>query len=139
MPTDQELYDQLAFYTLSHPDPVFLHQHIVDAFAVQQAGEQSKPISVVFGLIGLYLFVEKGFTGKQVQRMHMQLAKHRREWPALTPPQSQASITVADVLAAPPGHQRDQAIRDWCAAVWELWQPHRPYIEGLARKELDIQ
>ena len=139
MPTDQELYDQLAFYTLSHPDPAFLHQHIVDAFAVQHAGEQSKPISVVFGLIGLYLFVEKGFTGKQVQKMHMQLAKHRRQWPALTPPKSQAGITVADVLTAAPGQQRDQAIRDWCAAVWEIWQPHRAYIAGLARKELDIQ
>ncbi|MDT7814573.1 MAG: hypothetical protein QOJ42_4489, partial [Acidobacteriaceae bacterium] len=27
--TNDELYNELAFYTLSHPDPAFLHQHVV--------------------------------------------------------------------------------------------------------------
>ena len=62
-PSDQELYDELAFYTLELRDPEFIHQHIVDAFAVQHAGPDSKPIAIVFGLLGLYLYLEKNFTG----------------------------------------------------------------------------
>jgi len=138
MPTDQELFDELCFYTLSHPDPAFLHQHAVDSFAAQHADAQSKPITVVFGLIGLYLFLEKGFTGKQVQKMHMQLARQRKVWPAISPPGVQARITVSDVLAAPRGPERDNAIRDWCVSVWETWQPRRGLIVDLVRKELDI-
>ena len=85
MRSDQELFDELTFYTLAHGDPAFLHQNVVDAFAAQHADESSKPIYVVFALVGLYLCVEKGFTGKQAQRAHMQLAKRRRSWirPAL--------------------------------------------------------
>ena len=80
MKTDQELFDELTFYTLAHGDPAFIHQNVVDAFAAQHADESSKPIYVVFALVGLYLCVEKGFTGKQAQKAHMQLAKRRRNW-----------------------------------------------------------
>jgi len=139
MPTDQELFDELCFYTLSHQDPAFLHQHAVDCFAAHHASEKSKPITVVFGLIGLYLFLEKGFTGKQVQRMHMQLARQRKLWPAISPPKIQGQITVSDVLAAPPGLERDNAIREWCVSVWETWQTQRSLIVDLVRKELDIR
>ncbi|WP_263352053.1 DUF5946 family protein [Acidicapsa acidisoli] len=139
MPTDQELYDQLSFYTLSHGDPAFLHQHIVDAFAAQHSDEQTKPIRTVFALIGLYLYLEKGFTGRQVQQMHTKLARQRKQWPTILPPAATATLTVADVLAAAPGSQRDKTIRDWCIAVWEKWQPQRHQIVELARKELNIQ
>jgi len=37
--TNDELYNELAHYTLSHPDPSFLHQHVVDAYAAQYADE----------------------------------------------------------------------------------------------------
>ena len=103
MPSDQDLYNELAFYTLAHVDPAFIHQNVVDAFAAQTAGETTKPITIVFALIGLYLYVEKGYTGKQVQRAHMQLAKFRRQWfmPAL--PLDRGAIRIQDVLAAAPG------------------------------------
>ena len=138
MPTDQELYDELSFYTLNLSDPAFLHQNIVDVYAAQHVDEQTKPIRTVFALIGLYLTLEKGFTGRQVQQMHMRLAKQRKQWPKLPPPQATAKITVADVLATPPGEQRDKAIRNWCEAVWETWQPQRNVIAELVRTELDI-
>jgi hypothetical protein len=138
MPTDQEIYDELSFYTLGLGDEAFLHQNIVDAYAAQHVDEQTKPIRTVFALIGLYLNLEKGFTGRQVQQMHMRLAKLRRHWPKLPPPEATAQITVADVLATPPGGQRDKAIRNWCAAVWEIWQPRRNAIVELVRTELDI-
>jgi hypothetical protein len=138
MPTDQEIYDELSFYTLGLGDRAFLHQNIVDAYAAQHVDEQTKPIRAVFALIGLYLTLEKGFTGRQVQQMHMRLAKQRKQWPKLSPPETTACITVADVLTITPGEARDQAIRNWCAAVWKIWQPQRNTIVELVRTELDI-
>ena len=139
MPTDQEIYDELSLYTLGLRDKAFLHQNIVDAYAAQHVDEQTKPIRTVFALIGLYLTLEKGFTGRQVQQMHMRLAQQRKQWPKLSPPQATASITVADVLAAAPGEARDHAVREWCAAVWQTWEPHRRLIIDLAQDELDIR
>jgi hypothetical protein len=138
MPSECELYDELACYTLAHSDPAFLHQQIVDAFAAQHADESSKPIGVVFALAGLYLFVEKGFTGRQVQRMHMQLANRRKQWPRLTPPTERGPITVSDVLAAPPGQARDEKIREWCRSVWERWGDCHHEIRTLVKDELNI-
>jgi hypothetical protein len=139
MATDQELYDELSFYTLSHGDASFLHQHVVDAFAAQQADERSKPIATVFALVGLYLCIEKGFTGRQVQKAHMLLAKRRRQWPRLEPPQERGAITVSDVLAAAPGQARDEMIRTWCISVWQAWQGMQSQIRELVRLELDIR
>src|SRR5215472_16967519 len=56
-------YDEVYLYTMNRPE--FILQHVVDAFAVQTADRNSKPISVVFGLVGLYLRVEKQFSGRQ--------------------------------------------------------------------------
>jgi hypothetical protein len=135
---DQQIYDELSLYTLGLRDPAFIHQNIVDAYAAQHVDKQTKPIRTVFALIGLYLTLEKGFTGRQVQQMHMRLAKKRRQWPKLPFPKTAIKTTVADVLASTPGAQRDKAIHDWCAAVWAIWQPQRKIIVDLARIELDI-
>ena len=134
----QDLYNELAYYTLERRDPEFIHQHAVDVYAVQHAGAGSKPIAIVFGLIGLYLYLEKNFTGRQVQRAHMQLARRRRQWTAPPIPEQRAAIDVADVLAAAPGADRDAMIRRWCEAVWQDWQECRPQIVSLAQQELDI-
>ena len=137
-PSDQDLFHELSFYTLGLGDREFIHQHIVDAFAVQHAGPESKPIAIVFGLIGLYLYLEKNFTGRQVQRAHMQLARQRKGWIAPPIPQQHATIGVADVLAAAPGPERHDLIRRWCEAVWQDWQESRTTIVALAQAELDI-
>ena len=75
---DEDLYHELCAYTLAHPSPAFIHQHVVDAFAAQRATEQTKPIGLTFALAGLYLHVEKGFSGKQVQRAHMDMGRRKR-------------------------------------------------------------
>jgi Family of unknown function (DUF5946) len=59
-----DLYHELSCYTLAHRDPSFIHQYIVDAYTAQHANETTKPIAVVFALIGLYLHIEKNFTGR---------------------------------------------------------------------------
>jgi Family of unknown function (DUF5946) len=139
MPTDEELYNELAYYTLAHPDPAFIHQLLVDAYTAQHAGATTKPIAITFALIGLYLVVEKNFTGKQVQRVHMQLARSRKVWPAFRLPSDRGLMTVADVASAPPGAERDAAIHRWCAAVWDTWRGSREPIAELLRRELDIR
>lgn len=113
--SEQDLYHELSVYTLELRDPEFIHQHVVDAFAVQHADPDSKPMALVFGLVGLYLHLEKGFTGRQVQRAHMELAHKRKQWIVPSMPEAQpAGIGVADVLAAEPGSERNAMIGRWC-------------------------
>jgi hypothetical protein len=139
MPTDLDLFHELSFYTLSHGDPAFIHQNSVDAYTAQHADESTKPIAVVFALIGLYLHLEKYFTGKQVQLAHMRMAKQRKEWPRLPLPEQSASLTVADVVAAAPGPACDAMIRKWCESVWEVWHGARPQIVEIAKGELGVE
>lgn len=138
MPSEQELFDELSFYTLALADAAFIHENSADAWRAQHADETTKPMAVVFAVMGLYLYLEKGFTGRQVQLAHMRMARRRRSWPQLPLPKKRANITVADVVAAEPGPARDAMIRQWCAAVWETWDESRPQIAALAKAELDV-
>ena len=132
----QQKFYELSYYTLAHPDPAFIHQHIVDAFTAQTADEDSKPIAVAFALIGLCLYLEKNYTGKQVQLAHMQIARRKREWPKFDLPDERGVITVADVLSEPPGLPRDAKIREWCASVWEAYGGSHEKVRDLISKYL---
>ena len=118
----REEYHELSYYTLAHPDPSFIHQHIVDAYTAQSANGDTKSIAVAFSLIGLCLHVEDHLSGREVQRMHMTLAQNRTTWPTFKLPQARGTITVSDVVAAPPGDERDDIIRKWCISVWDAWR-----------------
>jgi hypothetical protein len=136
MNVEREQYDQLCYYTLAHGDASFIHQHVVDAYTAQCASESSKPIAVAFSLIGLYLAVEEKRSGKDVQRMHMKLAKKRKEWPRFALPLERGAISVSDVLAAPAGHRRDDMIRQYCASVWAAWAESHAEVRALLRETL---
>lgn len=136
MPSEEEQYHELSFYTLSHPDPAFIHQHIVDAFGVQQATPETKPIRVAFGLIGLYLYLEQGYTGREVQRAHMLLGNRQITWPEFPLPEQRGEVTVTDVLAAEPGEPRDTLIRAWCASVWKTYAPSHAQVAELVQSAL---
>jgi hypothetical protein len=81
MSAEEEAYHEVSAYTLTQGYGTFIHQHVVDAWAAQDAHADSKPIGVFFALVGLYLHVEQGFTGREVQHAHMQLAKRPEPWP----------------------------------------------------------
>ena len=119
----EEAYHALCAYTLEHGrrDPTFVHQHVVDAYAAQHLDSGSKPIGIVFSLVGLYLHVERGFTGKQVQHVHMRLARHKQPWPTLPLPPDRGSLKATDVMTAPAGRERDRAIDVWCTSVWRAF------------------
>jgi hypothetical protein len=118
-----DAYSELSFYTLAHPDQLyFIHQHIVDAQTAQTASVNTKPISIVFALVGLYLTVEKGYTGREVQQVHMQLAASKDALPTIALPVERGTITVDAVLNTPPGEQRDAMIKQWCTSVWNAYK-----------------
>ncbi len=131
MKSEQEIYNELACYTLSLADPEFIHQHIVDAFGAQRADENTKPIGIMFALAGLYLYLEKNYTGRQVQLAHTQMAKKRKKWPMLELPEKRGDITVADVLNAAPEKKRQEMIRKWCISVWDAYKKNHDIIAVL--------
>jgi hypothetical protein len=128
---DREAYHELSCYTLAHGHPSFIHQHVVDAFAAQEADENTKPIALTFALAGLYLHVEKRRTGRQVQLAHMKMGQRKRQWPTFSLPRERGTITAVDVLRAAPGEERDRAIDFWCASVWDAFSSNREVVVGL--------
>jgi hypothetical protein len=123
-----QLFSYLSCYTVAKQDPGFIHQHAVDAYEAQHAGGKTRNITVVFGLIGLYLALEKDFTGKQVQQAHLQIAHVRKDWPRWEPPVRPACLTVIDVLKVPDGPEKDAMIRRWMSAVWESWADRQAWV-----------
>jgi hypothetical protein len=130
----RKAYDEVYVYTMGRDGASFTLQHVVDAFAAQTASADSKPIGVIFALVGLYLHVEKQYSGRQVQRVHMQLGHQKRQWPAVLLPRDRGSMTAIDVLAAPEGTERDLAISSWCRSVWTAFRDSRQTIVDLLRE-----
>jgi hypothetical protein len=123
--------NELSYYTLAHRDPKFIHQHLVDAYGAQHVRPSKSTIGAAFALAGLYLAVERGFTGRQVQKMHMLMGNRSKEWPRFTPPADVGALTVADVLAVEAGPARDQALIAWCGSVWKAWAGDQPRVRAM--------
>ena len=138
MPLTELAYHELCAYTLSLGDAEFIHQHVVDAYAAQTPDATSKPIRVAFALFGLYLHVERGYTGRQVQRVHMGLAKQKRVWPTFLPPTNPTAMTARDVIRAAEGPARDRAIHEWAAAVWRDWSASHAQVREYLRTEMGL-
>jgi hypothetical protein len=134
--SEQEMFYKLSCYTQTHPDPSFIHQHVVDAFAAQHADENTKPITLAFALIGLYLHLEKNYSGKEVQIAHVKLAKHRKQWPKFNLPDFRGNITIYDVIDAPKGLKMDEMIHKWCVSVWEAYSESHKKVAALVQTEL---
>jgi hypothetical protein len=134
MSADTAAYHDLCCYTLTHGDPAFIHQHVIDAFAAQDARADDKPIRLTFALVGLYLHVERGFTGREVQLAHMKLGRKKRQWPELQIPADRGAISAATVLTAEPGTARDDQIHQWTVSVWQAFAENRGAIEQLLQE-----
>ena len=126
-----DAYNELCGYTLTRGNPTFIHQHVVDAFAAQTADAKTKPIKLAFALIGLYLHLEKGFSGREVQRAHQLLAAKKRSWPLFSLPSERGALTAKDVMATEPGPERDAAIHQWCLAVWNAFRGNHQMVKEL--------
>lgn len=128
--------NELSFYTLAHGQIVFVHQHLVDAYGAQHVRVSKSTVGAAFSLAGLYLAVEKGFTGRQVQKMHILMARKSKEWPRFEPPASVGRLTVADVLKVDPGPGRDQELMRWCGCVWNAWSGEHERVRQMVDRFL---
>jgi len=128
--------NELTYYTLAHGDRAFIHQHVVDAYGAQHVRSSASTIGAAFTLAGLYLAVERAFTGRQVQNMHMLMASRSKHWLRFDPPSDGGPLTVADVLAAEPGPTRDEAIMRWCASVWTAWSADQDRVREMVDRFL---
>ena len=133
-PAEVEAYHELCGYTLSLGDAEFIHQYVVDVWALQRARPDGKPVSVAFALAGLFLYLESGFTGRQVQRIHMLLARQSRTWPTFTLPEARGSLTALDVMATAPGQPRSAAIHAWCTSVWQAYAASHAAVRALLER-----
>jgi hypothetical protein len=132
-------FNELTYYTLGHPDKIyFIHQHIVDAYQVQTADESTKSIAIPFSLVRLNLYIEKNYTGREVQLVHMKLAKHKKVWPTFELPNQMGAITISDVLKAAPGQMRDARIKEWCTSVWRACENCHERVASPVRSELGV-
>lgn len=84
--------------------------------------------------MGLYLHVERRFTGREVQLVHMKLARRPEAWPVGALPTARGAITAFEVAAALDGADRDAMISAWAKSVWEAYTPSRPAVEELLRR-----
>jgi len=66
----------------------------------------------------------------------MKLAKKKNRWPLYELPKERGSMSVGDVMAAQPGTDRDNAIREWSASVWKAWSACHARVAELVRSEL---
>jgi hypothetical protein len=139
-PHDREQYNELLYYTLGHPDiGYFIHQHVVDAYTAQTADNNTKPIAIIFALVGLYLFIEKNYSGRKVQNAHMLMARNKKLWPEIKLPEQRGNITIENVLLASPGQERDSMIKSWCVSVWQAYENSHDIIASLVKTELGVQ
>lgn len=74
MDTVRAAYDEVYVYTMGRPG--FILQHVVDAFAVQTANQDSKPIGVVFGYRRL-VSIRLDFFRRQSPNHHRALRGYR--------------------------------------------------------------
>jgi len=115
-------YHELTIRTLQAGDSSFMHQHTVDAYTAQHARPDTPPIGPFFALAGLYLALEEGFTGREVQLAHMAMAKRKGEfgpWPVFTPPLSRGDVGVVQVAKE---ESLSEALRRWMESVWTAWE-----------------
>jgi hypothetical protein len=138
MSREQSAHEELQLYTYSLGDADFVHQHVVDAWTLQHADSRTKPIALAFSLLGLHLHLERGFSGRQVQRVHMDLSRRREALPAFRVPSQRPALTVLDVMSAPPGPARLRALDAWCASVWQAWScEHEAVARWMERCGID--
>jgi len=128
--------NEVTYYTLAHGDPTFIHQHLVDAYRAQHLRQSPSTIGAAFALAGLYLAAERGFNGRQVQQMHVRMARTSKRWPRFDPPEEVGPLTVADVLAVEPGPRRDEKLMEWCAGVWNAWSSEHGRVREMVDRFL---
>jgi Family of unknown function (DUF5946) len=87
---------------------------------------------LAFALVGLYLFVEKGYSGKEVQRFHTLMSKNKIEWPDFTlSSYNSETVDIFTVLATKSEKGRVEMIEKWCVSVWNANMDNHENVKEL--------
>jgi Family of unknown function (DUF5946) len=134
-----EKYNELTYYTLELKDKCFIHQYVVDAFTLQTANNETKAISLTFSLVGLYLYIEKNYTGKEVQKFHTLMSNKKIEWPFFILPTNRGEISIDNVLEANSSEERNNLIKIWSISVWKAFNESHSAVREIADYYLNIK
>jgi hypothetical protein len=97
------------------------HELILDTYRAQHSAH-AKPLTTFFGLNGLLLALEFGYSGTQVRDAHKRIADRSRVWPVFTR-RIDVPATAASVAQAI--HERpdsaEATVREWAELVWMAW------------------
>lgn len=109
-----QLYGEVVAYGYDHPKHLGRwHQTCVDAYRGQHVGPEAPQIAVAFALNGLYLVLERGFTGYEARKAHGYLASTVESWPRFTPPRSAGETTVLDIALASTPVEHARLVQGW--------------------------
>jgi hypothetical protein len=117
----ESAYHDLCGRTLTTLDRRFPHQFVVDAYAIQHATQDGKPIGILYPLVGMYLATEQDWNGREVQLGHQALAvdKPKEGWPRIELPPVRWKLNLAEVLGNLQEGAFYDVLRDWVVATWE--------------------
>jgi hypothetical protein len=127
-----EKYYALAYYTLGLQDECFIHQYMVDAYTAQTANSDTKPIALTFALVGIYLHIEKNYSGKEVQAFHTLMSNKKIKWPIFELPTNRGEISIDMVIAAEIEEERNKMIQLWCNSIWMAFSANHKVVKEIA-------
>lgn len=109
-----------------------------DAYCVQHHGvsERRAIQSVNVHLVALYLQLEKGFHGNQVNAPMQRVLRYADQFTWLEPPTPNGTLTIADILQAQTLQAQADAIESYARDIWHAWQIHRAIVVKWANQAL---
>jgi len=119
MTSDQDLYLELSYYTLAHPNPSFIHQHIVTLMRLTCRRNWKANRSCLRFDWTLLARREKLYWQAGTESSY-ELASSVSNGSSRIFRKS-GSYHSAECTGASPGQSRDAMIHNWCASVWTAW------------------
>jgi hypothetical protein len=109
---------------------------VIDAYCVQHHGAQERRAiqSVNVHLVALYLQLEKGYVGNQVNVAIQRILCFADQFKWLDPPTPNGTLTVADILKADTPQAEADAIEAYARDIWQAWRAHRETAMKWAKK-----
>jgi hypothetical protein len=133
------LHAEVIGFELLHPTLAGrCHQLTVDAYGAQHAGPPTGYVYVSYSLVGLYLALERGWSGTDIRALHQRMGHPDPSWPLFQRPLLTAGVTIADVAEAGArvgsveGHAA--SVERWAKSVWSSWADQRAVVIGLTTR-----
>ena len=115
-------FDTLCALDYSGATPYALHRLMVDAYCLQHPAEFcASGKSYAAHLVGMLVAQEHGGDAA-AQRALRTWLDGDRQLARPAEPAARGSCTIAQVLAAAPGSERERAVHVWAADVWIAWR-----------------